>query len=163
MTAPPSLPVRPIVSQISKHGVLVLHGFGIKVRVDGGHLCAEWGVGLERYQARLSRVDGHKLRRVILLGSDGYISLEALRFISDVGATFSMIDKRGKGLMVCGPIAPSDSKLRRAQSLAITNGTALRISKEIIRLKLDGQAVLVRDMLNNETVANAVARFRDEL
>src|SRR5712692_10502831 len=134
--APPSLSAQPTIRQLSKHGVLVLHGFGIKVRVDCGHLFAEWGVGLERYQMRLSRVDGHKLRRVILLSSDGYISLEALRFISDVGATFSMIDKRGKALMVCRPVAPSDSKLRRAQSLAIANGTALRISKEIISEKL---------------------------
>src|SRR5207253_3837864 len=120
------------VNSIPKLGVLVLHGFGINVRLDRIHFLAEWGVGLMRYQMRLSRVEGHKLRRVILLGSDGYISLEALRFISDVGATFSMIDKRGKALMVCTPVAPSDSKLRRAQSLALGNGVALAISKEII-------------------------------
>src|SRR6266567_3107663 len=118
MVAPHSLPV---VSQISKHGVLVLHGFGIKVRVDRGHLCAEWGVGLERYQVRLSRVDGRKLRRVVLIGSDGYCTIEALRFISDVGAAFVMLDRRGKALMVCGPVSPSDAKLRRAQSLALGN------------------------------------------
>src|SRR5439155_12178721 len=98
------------------NGVLVLHGFGIKLRVDRSHLFASWGVGLERYQARLSRVDGRKLRRVVVIGSDGYCSLEALRFISDVGASFSMIDKRGKALIVCGPTAPHDSKLFRAQS-----------------------------------------------
>src|SRR5712692_5599848 len=162
MSAPPSLPASPTIRQLSKHGVLVLHGFGIKVHMVNSHLCAEWGVGLERYQVRLSRVVGHKLRRVILLGSDGYISLEALRFISDVGATFSMIDKRGKALMVCGPVASSDSKLRRAQSLAIANGIALRISKEIIRLKLEGQATLVRDMLHDPEVADAILRLRDE-
>ena len=110
-----------------------VHGFGVKVRLDQNHFVAEWGVGLNRYQVRLSRVDGHKLKRVILLGSDGYISLESLRFIADVGATFSMIDKRGKSVMVCSPVSPSDSRLRRAQSLAITNGSALRISKELIR------------------------------
>src|SRR3989441_4583317 len=115
----------PELRQLSKHGALCLWGFGVKVRLDKNHFCAEWGVGLNRYQVRLSRVDGHKLRRVILLGSDGYISLEALRFISDVGATFSMIDKRGKALMVCSPVAPSDSKLRRAQSTALGNGIAL--------------------------------------
>src|SRR5437016_5066508 len=129
MAASPKLPHSPAPRQISKHGVLVLHGFGIKVRLHNSHFLADWGVGLERYQVRLSRVEGHKLRRVILLGSDGYISLEALRFISDVGASFSMIDKRGKALMVCTPVSPSNSKLRRAQSLALIDGTALRISK----------------------------------
>src|SRR5437879_8811167 len=128
MAASPTLPQSPAIQQLPKHGVLVLYGFGIKIRLDQNHFLAEWGVGLDRYQMRLSRVEGHKLRRVILIGSDGYISLEALRFITDVGASFSMIDKRGKSLMVCSPVSPSDSKLRRMQSLALGNGTALRIS-----------------------------------
>src|SRR5437870_9281778 len=163
MVAAHTLPHPLTIRQISKHGVLVLHGFGIKVRMVNSHFCAEWGVVLNRYQVRLSRVDGHKLRRVILLGSDGYISLEALRFISDVGATFSMIDKRGKALMVCSPVAPSDSKLRRVQSLALLNGSALRISRDIISEKLAGQAALVRDMLRDSTAADAILRFRTEL
>src|SRR6266571_3145259 len=148
MAASHTLSQSPAIRQIPKHGVLVLHGFGIKVRLDCGYFLAEWGVGLDRYQVRFSRVEGHKLRRVILLGSDGYISLEALRFITDVSASFFMIEKRGRALMVCSPVAPSDSRLRRAQSLAITNGTALRISKELIRQKLAGQAALVRDILH---------------
>jgi len=53
--------------------------------------------------------------------------------------------------------------LRRAQSLALQNGTALRISREFIRLKLEGQATLVRDMLNNEDATLAIERFRGEL
>src|SRR5204863_8852768 len=125
----------PAVSQLCEQGVLGLWGFGVEVRLKHSDFLAEWGVGLERYQVRLSRVEAHKLRRVILLSSDGYISLEALRFITDVGATFSMIDKRGKALMVCTPVSPSDSKLRRAQSIALGNGVALAISKQIISEK----------------------------
>src|ERR1700674_254834 len=160
MAAPHTLPHS---HALRKSGVLTLYGFGIKVCVDRGHLCAEWGVGLDRHQVRLSRVDGHKLRRVVLIGSDGYATLEALRFISDVGASFSMLDKRGKALMVCGPTAPSDSRLRRAQSLALGNGTALKISKELISQKLAGQELLVRDMLRDSAAATAITRFRDEL
>jgi CRISPR-associated endonuclease Cas1 len=141
----------------------VLHGFGIKLRLDRGHLFAEWGVGLDRYRVRLSRVEGRKLRRVVLIGSDGYISLEALRFISDVGASFVMLDKRGKALMVCGPCAPSASKLRRAQSLALGNGIALKISKTIISEKLTGQAALVADMLHDSSTAEVIIRFREKL
>src|SRR5437870_2729176 len=163
MAASPTIPRTPAVSQLSKHGVLCLWGFGVKVRLDKNHFCAEWGVGLKGYQVRLARVDGRKLKRVILLGSDGYISLEALRFISDVGATFSMIDKRGKALVVCSPVSPSDSKLRRAQSLALLNGSALRISREIISEKLAGQAALVRDMLSNPVAADTIERFKADL
>jgi CRISPR-associated endonuclease Cas1 len=160
VTASPKLPHPPTIKQISKHGVLVLHGFGISVRMDRGHLLANWGVGLERYQVRLSRVDGRKLRRVVLIGSDGYCTLEAIRFISDVGGSLVMLDKRGKVIVVCGPVSPSDSKLRRAQSLSVGNGTALKISKELISQKLAGQELLVRDMLGDSATADAIARFR---
>jgi CRISPR-associated endonuclease Cas1 len=140
----------------------VLHGFGQKLRVHSGHLLADWGVGLDRHQVRLPRVNPG-LKRLVVIGSDGFITLEALRWVSDVGAAFFVLDRRGKVLAVTGPVAPSDAKLRRAQALALGNGTALRISKELIKQKLDGQTALVRDMLHNSAMASAIGRFRDEL
>jgi len=95
-----------------------------------------------------------------MIGNDGFITFEALRWISDVGAAFVMLDRRGKVLAVTGPVAPSDAKLRRAQALALGNGTALKISKEIISQKLAGQELLVSDMLHDSTAADAIARFR---
>jgi CRISPR-associated endonuclease Cas1 len=98
-----------------------------------------------------------------MIGSDGFITLEALRWISDVGAAFVMLDRRGKVLATTGPVSPSDAKLRRAQALALGNGTALRISRELISQKLAGQELLVRDMLHDSATADAIARFRDKL
>jgi CRISPR-associated endonuclease Cas1 len=98
-----------------------------------------------------------------MIGSDGFITLEALRWISDVGAAFVMLDRRGKVLTVTGPVAPSDAKLRRAQALALSNGTALKISKQLISQKLAGQELLVLDMLDDSAAADAIARFRNEL
>jgi len=147
---------------IRKSGVLVLNGWGIRVRVQAGHLCTEDGIADERRDIRLPRVN-HGLKRLVLIGSDGFITLEALRWISDVGASFSMLDRRGKLIVVCGPVAPSDSKLHRAQSLALGNGTALKISKELISQKLAGQELLVREMLHDRPTADAIARFRAEL
>ena len=99
---------------------------------------------------------GHGLRRLVLIGSDGFITLEAFRWISDVGASFVMLDRTGKVLTVTGPVAPSDAKLRRAQALAVINGTALKISKELISQKLAGQESLVRDMLHDSVAAEAI-------
>ena len=65
--------------------------------------------------------------------------------------------------MVCGPVAPSDAKLRRAQALALANGTALKISKELISQKLAGQELLVREMLHDCATADAIGRFRTTL
>ena len=147
---------------IRKSGVLVLSGYGIRVHINAGHLLARDGIADERRTIRLPRV-GHGLRRLVIIGSDGFITFEALRWISDVGASFLMLDRTGKVLAVTGPVAPSDSKLRRAQSLALGNGTALKISKELISQKIAGQELLVREMLHDGATADAIARFRTTL
>ena len=147
---------------LRKSGVLVLNGYGIRVQVHAGHLLLHDGIADERRTIRLPRVN-HGLKRLVLIGSDGFITLEALRWISDVGASFLMLDRTGKVLAVTGPVAPSDAKLRRAQSLALGNGSALRISKELISQKLAGQELLVRDMLHDPATADAIARFRTML
>src|ERR1700729_1982395 len=102
MTAPPTLPHS---SAICKSGVLVLHGYGIRVQVNAGHLLLHDGIADERRTIRLPRVN-HGLRRLVMIGSDGFISLEALRWISSVGASFLNLDRRGKLLFVTGPVSP---------------------------------------------------------
>jgi CRISPR-associated endonuclease Cas1 len=147
---------------IRKSGVLVLNGYGIRVQVNAGHLLLHDGIADERRTIRLPRVS-HGLKRLVMIGSDGFITLEALRWISDVGAAFVMLDRRGKVLTVTGPVAPSDAKLRRAQALAINNGMALKISKELISQKLIGQSTLVRDTLHDSITSNSIDLFRADL
>ena len=155
--APVTLPQSPFHR---KSGVLVLSGFGVKLRMQNGHLRAEWGVGMDRHSVQLSRVE-RNLKRIICLANDGFVTLDALQWLSDVGVSFVILDRRGKVRFVTTPTAPSDARLRRAQSLALGNGTALRISKELIRQKLEGQAALVREMLHNESAAEAIFRIKD--
>lgn len=151
-----------IVQQISRNGTLMVWGFGSHLRVQNGQLCAEWGIGQERHRVRLPRINRH-LKRIIVVGSDGFATFDAIRWIADVGASLIFLDRRGKLLFVSGPTAPSNSRLRRAQSLSISNGTALGISKQLIAEKMDGQATLVRDMLGNSAAADAILRFKGEL
>src|SRR5882762_3330149 len=147
---------------LRKSGVLVLNGHGIRVQVNAGHLLLHDGIADERRTIRLPRVN-HGLKRLVLIGNDGFITLEALRWLADQGAAFVMLDRRGKVLAVTGPVPSSTAKLRRAQALALGNGTALKISKELISQKLAGQELLVRDMLHDSAAADAIARFRNEL
>jgi CRISPR/Cas system-associated endonuclease Cas1 len=147
---------------IRKSGVLVLNGYGIRVQVNAGHLLLHDGIADERRTIRLPRVN-HGLKRLVIIGSDGFISLESLRWVSSVGASFLMLDRKGKVLAVTGPVAPADAKLRRSQTLAVGNGTALKLSKELISRKLTGQELLIRDMLHDSVTADTIARFRDEL
>src|SRR6266576_3394849 len=121
-----------------QHGVVTLVGYGILARVDRGHLLIEDGIGAMRRHARFPRV-GHGLRRLVVIGSDGVVSLAALRWLADQNAVFVMLDRDGSVLATTGPVRPSDAKLRRAQALAHSSGAALRITRELIKQKLAGQ------------------------
>jgi CRISPR-associated endonuclease Cas1 len=148
---------RPVELPIPRHGVLTLYGYGIQVRVDRGHLFLEDGIGADRRRYRLPRV-GHGLRRLVVIGSDGMVSLAALRWLADQDAAFVMLDRDGSVLTTTGPVRPSDARLRRAQSLAYQSGMAVRIARELISRKLDGQERLVRSKLRDSLTADTIAR-----
>lgn len=141
---------------VPRHGVLTLYGYGISVNVDRGHLVLKDGIGNERHEARFARVR-HGLRRLVVIGSDGFISLAALRWLADQDAAFVMLERDGSVLAVTGPVRPSDARLRRAQALANTNGIALEISKGLVRQKVAAQEQLARGKLNDSKAANLIA------
>lgn len=147
---------------VPRHGVVTLFGYGIHVRVDGGHLLLEDGIGPERRCARLPRV-GHGLRRLVVIGSHGVVSLAALRWLSDQKTSFVMLERDGSVLATTGPVRPSDVRLRRAQALAHASGAALRITRELIRQKLTGQELVARNKLLDTTTADTIARLGADL
>jgi len=150
------------VSIFPQRGVITLFGYGIKVHVDRGHLTIQDGIGANRREGRLSRV-GHGLRRLVVIGSDGMVSLSALRWLADQDAAFVMLDRDGSVLITTGPVRPSDARLRRAQSIAPDSGAALKIAIELIRQKLPGQERLVRERFQNEASMQTIADARHAL
>jgi len=145
-----------------RHGVITLCGYGITACVNRGHLILRDGIGADRRLARLPRV-GHGLRRLVVIGADGFVSLAALRWLADQDAAFIMLERNGKVLAATGPVRPSDVRLRRAQALANETGAALRIARELICHKLTGQEQVARDGLHNPDVAHVISEFRTEL
>jgi len=142
-----------------QHGVVTLFGYGTAVRVDRGHLILEDGIGLARRQGRFPRV-GHGLQRLVVISSDGMVSLAALRWLADQGVAFVMLERNGKVLAVTGPVRPSDARLRRAQALAHQSGVALRIARELIDQKLAGQRRLTGEKLRDSIAAEKIAEAR---
>ena len=145
-----------------RHGVVTLFGYGTNVHVDRGHLTIQDGIGAQRRYARFPRV-GHGLKRLVVIGSDGLISLAALRWLADQGAAFVMLDRLGEVLATTGPVHPSDARLRRAQSLAESSGVALRIAIELIKRKLLAQERLVRDRFQDDASAEVISGQRHAL
>jgi CRISPR-associated endonuclease Cas1 len=150
------------ISLAPRHGVITVFGFGVAVYVDRGHLIIRDGIGVSRSEVRLPRV-GHRLRRLVVVSSDGMISLAAIRWLSAQDIGFLMLNRDGTVLAVTGPVRPSDARLRRAQALAHQTGIAMQIARELIARKLAGQEQLVREKLRDSSTADVIAQARAAL
>ncbi len=131
-----SLPV------IAPNGVLVLSGYGIRIAVERGHLLVEDGLGCDRRSGRFPRaMPGFD--RVAVIGHTGAVTLEALRWLNDLGIPFVQIDVDGKVIVAAGRATLYDGRLRRAQALAPWNGVGLRLTREFVGRKLTAQRALL--------------------
>ena len=142
-----------------RNGVVTLWGYGIKIRVDRGHLILEDGIGDQRREGRFPRVS-HGLERLVVIGNDGMVSLAALRWFADQGSAFVMLERDGSVLLTTGPARSADASLKRAQGRANDTGAAIEISRALIHQKLAAQEQLAREALRDSIAANQVAEFR---
>ena len=98
--------------------VSVAHGYGLKVRVENRHLVVDDGFGRQRRTRRFHRTD--RLRRLVLIGRSGYVTLDALRWLHDTGAALLHIDASGELIAASVAAGVDLAGLRRAQALAPT-------------------------------------------
>src|SRR5712692_9615359 len=125
-----------------RYGILTLDGYGLRVSVERGHLAVSDGIGDERRQGRFSKATSG-LRRLVLLGHSGSVTLDAIRLVHDVAASIVQIDSDGQVILASGPAGTPDARLLRAQAAASRNGTGLRIVRSLVREKLRGQAAVL--------------------
>lgn len=160
---------------LAHNGLLILTGYGIRVVVEGGHLVVEDGVGSARRRGRFSRATAG-FKRLVILGHSGIVSLEALRWLHDIGASFIQIDADGQLINCASPAGLNDARLRRAQALASDFGTGtfsgtgtrpgtgigFGIARDLIRQKLTGQLRVLeglRDKAAIQIVCSAIERI----
>ena len=123
---------------ISRDGILVLDGYGISVSVERGHLVYNDGFGQQRRSGRVARATG-RLRRLVVIGHSGLVTLDALRWLHGVGASFVHLDADGTLFQVSGQPKLNDARLRRAQAIAYSNGVGVGIARDLLQRKLVGQ------------------------
>jgi CRISPR-associated endonuclease Cas1 len=117
--------------------IVVVDGFGVSIHVERSQLAVVDGAGRNRRERRYGRATS-KLARVVVLGGSGTLSLDAVRWLHDVGASLVCIDRDGSVTVTSAP-TKAEAKLRRAQALAPYNETGLAIARELLRRKLQGQ------------------------
>jgi CRISPR/Cas system-associated endonuclease Cas1 len=74
-----------------------------------------------------------------------------------------MLERNGSVLLTTGQLRSSDAKLRRAQARANDTGAAVQIARALIGEKLRNQESLARDKLGHSTVADAIAKTRNDV
>ena len=122
-------------------GVHLAYGYGVRVHVHRGHLIVEHGVGRQRRRRRYHRATSG-LKRLVIIGHSGYITLDAIRWLNDIGAAFTQIEDDGNLLALSAPARHHEAKLRRSQVLAPENGLGGVALVTLLRAKLEGQATV---------------------
>jgi CRISPR-associated endonuclease Cas1 len=130
-----------------KARVVLVDGYGIRVFVRHGRLRIEDGLGRQRREAEFTRATV-PFKRLVILGHEGFITLEAIRWLSGVGAALVQIDRNGKLLATSAMPGRDDPRLRRAQAQAPISPVGVEVARELLRHKLTGQLDVATAMLN---------------
>ena len=135
---------------VVKNGAVVVSGTGPAIRVDGNRLVIRDGPQ-ETPPLVLTRAEAsRRLRHVVVCGhAGGIVTFDALRWLRDTGVAFSQLDWDGAVIIASGPRGTDQPALRRAQALVcsgVISNAAVAITREIVRVKLNGQAEVARLM-----------------
>jgi len=142
--------------------VLVADGYGLNVHVHHGQLVVRDGIGRHRRERRLSRAE-RAVRRLVLLGHTGSVTLDAIRWCADVGIALVQIDTEGRVLMVGTNPSRADSRLLRAQAAAPSGEVGVVIARQLLAAKIAGQADVAEHALKAPDVARSVRATAAEL
>ena len=140
------------------HGLLVLSGYGLRVAVQRGHLVVEDGVGGDRRHQAFSRID-QELKRLVILGHAGTISLDAIRWLNGVGVPLIHLDTNGTIFLVATPQGAAAPGQRRAQVRAMDSPLGIDIVRGLIGSKIEGQRDVLRRMPGGEEAQTNMATY----
>jgi CRISPR-associated endonuclease Cas1 len=143
-----------LTHHLRRAGVCVATGYGIKIHVLRGQLRVEDGVGRDRRTRVYSRAT-HGISRLLVIGSDGYVTLDAIRWLHQLGISLVHLDRDGT-LLASSAVASGDARLRRQQALATGNPLGVEVARSLMEAKLAGQR-RVLDLL--DPPAEVVATF----
>jgi len=140
-------------------GVCVADGYGIAIRVHGGALEIDDGLGPFRRRRRYNRAT-HGLTRVVILGDAGIISIEAFRWLDALGIPLVVTDRHTtRPLLVTAARDSDDARIRRVQAAAVDRPVGVVIARALIEAKITGHARVARDRFGNVEQADNLDRL----
>ena len=134
----------PLTHHLRRAGVFVASGYGIKISVRRGQLVIDDGVGRSRRTSQFSRAT-HGISRLVVIGSDGFVTLDAIRWLHGLGIAFIHLDRDGTILATSTPHG-GDARLRRLQA-TVDGNAKLELARLLLQAKLDGQGQVLEALL----------------
>jgi len=149
----------------SRHGILFVEGHASRLSVDRGHLSVRSGTGCDIRQARFSKINRPRIRRVIVFApGGGGTSWAALRWLDGIGAAFCLISRDGDPITTSARLGSDNAALRRGQAIASGGPIGLSVAKALLGAKLEGEAANLRRFFPEARVeATAVGEARHGL
>ena len=151
---------------VIKNGVVVVSGTGPAIRVDGNQLVIRDGPQETPPLCLTKAQASRKLHHVVVCGhAGGFVTFDALRWLRDTGVAFSQVDWDGAIIMASGPRGPDRPAFRRAQALVCSGvipKATVAITREILRVKLNGQAEVAR-LMRSADVSAEIGRLSARL
>lgn len=148
--------------------IWIAHGYGVKLTIDRGQLLLADGVGAYRRERRVPKID-RTLRRIIITGNTGYLSLGALRWCREHQISIVLVNTLGEATSLYPAESPADAPTLREQVSCGPGGrreaTGLEIARMLTSRKLARQAEVAWNVLDAESTAREirrVARFADK-
>lgn len=143
--------------------VCVAEGFGIRIRVSRQHLVIDDGIGRNRRTRTYARAT-HGLSRLIVIGNDGYVTLGAIRWLTNLGIGYLHLDRDGH-ILASTETGSGDARLRRLQAHSATSPVGVEIARHLLAVKVDGQArnldLIPGDRLGRGPIGYWQERIRD--
>jgi CRISPR-associated endonuclease Cas1 len=124
-------------SESASPAVCVADGYGITVNVRRGRLVVRDGIGRQRRERIYPRVRPG-ISRLVVVGRAGTVTLEAIRWLTDLNIHYIHIDRDGTQLATTTPTS-ADARLRRVQARAPLLPIGLDLAREILHRKIQGQ------------------------
>jgi CRISPR-associated endonuclease Cas1 len=133
-------------ARLRKRGpVVVACGYSLSITVERGRLIVKDGAARQRRERSFGRGFACP-SRLVVLGSAGVISLQALRWLADQGVGFLHLDRDGRLLTSSATTGLDDPRLRRAQALASGTPVGLEIARALVAAKVSGQLALLNEL-----------------
>jgi CRISPR-associated endonuclease Cas1 len=134
----------PLIKSTTANGVCVADGYGVHISVNRGQLVVKDGAGRQRNQRNYPRVRSG-LERLVVIGRNGTVTLEAMRWLADLGIGYIHVDRDGS-LLATSTVSVGDARLRRIQTRATLSPIGIELAQTLLSQKLAGQRTVLEQI-----------------